>query len=268
MKKKQLVGILNCTPDSYFEKGRFTDPDVAIEYGLRLFSKGADIVDIGGESTRPGSNVAVSEEEEMKRVIPVIQGIRKKSTKTLSIDTFKPKVAKAALDAGANWINDITGFENPEMQKLAREAKATCCVMHMYGAPHTNAAPYYERGVIEEIKTFFQNRIELLLKAGIEPTQLILDPGIGGGAFGKTPHESLQILKHLSSFTHFGYPILIGLSRKSFLQKILQKPPSELLSTTLCLNTMALLEGATYIRVHDVAAHRDILTVFEQMEAL
>lgn len=266
MKKKQLVGIINCTPDSYFEGGRFTDPEKAIEYGLRLLDEGADILDIGGESTRPGSDVAVSEDEEIRRVLPVIVGLRKQTAAPLSVDTFKPKVAKAALDAGANWINDITGLSLPSMQALAIKRKAVTCVMHMYGPPHTTLKPHYPNGVVEDLLLFFRKRIQTLLEAGLKKDQIILDPGIGGGAFGKDPQESLLILKNLKQFTALGYPILVGLSRKSFLQKILQKPASELLSTTLALNTMALLEGASYIRVHDVAAHRDIIKVLERME--
>ena len=242
------------------------DAQVAIEYGLRLFSEGADVLDIGGESTRPGSDVVVSEEEEIRRILPVIQGIRKKSNGTLSIDTFKPSVARAALEAGVNWVNDITGIANPEMQALVRETGAICCVMHMYGTPHSLPTPHYPRGIIEEIRLFFLERTQQLLQAGISPDRIILDPGIGGGAFGKTPQECLEILKHLSKLRELGFPLLVGLSRKSFLQKILLKPASEVLSTTLALNTMALLEGAAYIRVHDVAAHRDILTVLERMD--
>jgi|ERR1700733_3610788 len=267
MKKKQLIGIINCTPDSYYDGGRFTDVEEAVEYGLRLFEEGADILDIGGESTRPGSNVAVSPEEEIKRVIPVIRGIRKKTDRPLSIDTFKPEVAKAALSEGISWINDITGLANPLMQKLVCESKVKCCIMHMYGAVHSTPTPHYPKGLIKELLIFFQHRLSILLREGIEPSQIILDPGIGGGAFGKTPEHCLQILKNIKQFVDLGYPLLISLSRKSFLQKILQKPPSELLSTTLALNTMALREGASYIRVHDVAAHREILTVLERLES-
>jgi dihydropteroate synthase len=265
MKKSQLVGILNCTPDSYFEKGRFTETQKAIDYALQLFEEGADIVDIGGESTRPSSQVAVSEQEEMARVLPVIEGIRRKSKALLSIDTFKPAVARAALNAGVNWINDITGLSHPEMREIVRESGATCCVMHLYGPPYSLPTPLYPKGIVEELHLFFRQRTEEIIEAGISPSQIILDPGIGGGAFGKSPKECLQIIKNLRQFTTLGYPLLIGLSRKSFQQKILKKQASELLSTTLALNTIALLEGAAYIRVHDVAAHRDILTLFEEM---
>ena len=263
-----IVGILNCTPDSYFEGGRFSDTQEAIEHGLRLFEEGADILDIGGESTRPGSDVAVTAEEEIKRVIPVIQGIRRATDRPLSIDTFKPEVAEVALAEGVQWINDITGLANPRMRKLVQLSGAQVCIMHMYGSPHSLAVPHYPQGVVSYLLHFFQERLSLIEAAGIQRSQIILDPGIGGGAFGKTPDENLQILKHLDHLKSLGYPLLIGLSRKSFLQKILQRSPSQVLSTTLALNTIALLAGVTYIRVHDVAAHKDILTILKRLEAV
>lgn len=268
MKKKQLVGILNCTPDSYFENSRHMQVDEAVSYALRLFDEGADIVDIGGESTRPGSDAIISEEEELSRVIPVIEGIRKQTSKPLSIDTYKPRVAEAALMAGASWINDITGLSDPRMCTLARESKATVCIMHMYAPPHTQPTAHYPHGVIEAILSFFRDRLEQVLASGVLPSQIVLDPGIGGGAFGKSPDEALQIVKHLGRLTELGYPLYVGLSRKSFLQHILQKSPSEVLSTTVALNTIALQEGASYIRVHDVAEHKDVLTVLERLEAV
>jgi dihydropteroate synthase len=268
MKKKQLVAILNCTPDSYYIGSRYLEKEAAIKRAIELFEQGADIVDIGGESTRPGSDAIVSAEEELSRVIPVIEGIRKHTDKPLSIDTYKPQVAEAALAAGVNWINDITGLSDPHMRALARASGATVCIMHMYGAPHTAPTPHYPQGVIEAILSFFRGRLELILASGISPSQIVLDPGIGGGAFGKSPDQVLQIIKHLRRFTELGYPLYVGLSRKSFLQHILQKDPSQVLSTTLALNTIALQEGASYIRVHDVAEHRDILTVLERLEAV
>ena len=267
MKKKQLVGILNITPDSYFPIGRHLDTKKAIEYGLQLFEQGADVLDIGGESTRPISKM-VTEEEELKRVIPVIEGIRKKSSRPLSIDTYKPSVAQAAMDAGADWINDITGFSSPQMREVAKKTGSQCVVMHMYASPHTQAEPDYPLGIIEEISRFFQKRVLLMLEEGIDPSKIILDFGIGGGSFGKTPDQSLLLLKNLKVFKQLGFPLLISLSRKSFMQKILQKPASELLSTTLALNTMALQEGASYIRVHDVAEHKDMMTLLERLNAV
>lgn len=264
----KLVGILNCTPDSYFEGNRYMDREEAIEHGLRLFDEGADIVDIGGESTRPHQSTRVSEEEEMQRVVPVIEGIRKQTDRPLSIDTFKPRVAEAALKAGVTILNDITGAADPRMRKLAANTGSPIVVMHMKGTPHEEAQSEYPHGIIPEICAFFQKRISVLLNEGVKESQIILDPGIGGGSFGKTPEQSVHILKNLKTFKALGFPLFIGLSRKSFLQKILKKEASEVLSTTLALNTMAALEGVGYIRVHDVAQHREILTLLEYMEAI
>ncbi len=269
MKKTQiqLMGILNCTPDSYFDGGRHLDCNQAVEYGLRLFEQGANILDVGGESTAPQSK-SVSENEEIDRVIPVIEGIRKHSDRPLSIDTFKPGVARAALKAGVNMLNDITGFTNQEMRKLAVQSGAQLVVMHAKGPPHSHPTPSYPDGVIFEICAFLKQQAELLIEEGVDSSQIILDPGIGGGSFGKTPQQCLQILKNLKTFCSHGFPILISLSRKSFLQKILKKEASQLLSTTLALNTMSALEGAAYLRVHDVAEHHMILTLLETMDAI
>lgn len=267
MKKTQLMGILNCTPNSFFEQGRAPNTESAIGLGMRLFEEGADLVDIGGESTAPASQ-PISEEEEIERVIPVIQALRKYTSKPLSIDTYKPAVAARALDAGATFINDITGFSDPYMRKLAAESGVPICVMHMRGSPHTNPECHYPLGIMQELLLFFQKRISLLLESGIKPSQIILDPGIGGGCFGKSVLDSLSILRNLKMLRSLGFPLLVGLSRKSFMQKILQKPPSEILSTTLALNTMSILEGVEIIRVHDVGPHRDILTVLGELQAI
>ncbi len=260
----KIIGILNCTPDSFHLGGRYLDHEKAINHALHLFEQGADLVDIGGESTRPHST-AISEEEEIARVIPVIKGIREQTDRPLSIDTFKPKVAKAALDAGVNMLNDITGFTNPAMRTLAAESGAQIVVMHMKGTPHSYPEPSYPTGVVSEIYTFFEKQIKLLLKEGVRQTQIILDPGIGGGSFGKTPQQNLTILKHLSEFLKLGSPLLIGLSRKSFMQKILNRETSELLPATLALNTLCGLRGVSYLRVHDVAEHRDMIRLIEQL---
>ncbi len=264
MKKKQLMGILNCTPDSFYSQGRFTDPQAAIEYGLRLFEEGADIVDVGGESTRPGG-CHVSEAEEIRRTVPVIKGLRRKTDKAISIDTYKPQVAAAALEAGADWINDISALSHPHMRSLVLSYRVTCCIMHMYGEPQTTYEPQLPRDVVDDVTLFLKQRAEELISLGISPSQIVVDPGIGGGAFGKTEEECLELLKRIGHYAALGFPVLIALSRKSFIQKILKKPPSEILSTTVALNTIALLEGASTLRVHDVKEHRDVLTLMERM---
>lgn len=252
------MGILNCTPDSFFDGGRFFSLDDALERGLQMVLEGADIIDIGGESTRPFSN-PVSEEEELRRVIPLITHLKKECSIPLSIDTSKPAVASKALASGATFINDIYGFENPSMRSIARESGGPICVMHMQGNPATmQIAPSYPQGVILDLIDWFKKRINELLDAQIKPEQIILDPGIG---FGKSPEQNLEILRNIHLLKNLGFPILIGLSRKSFMQKILQKQPQELLSTTLALNTMCILEGASIIRVHDIKEHRSVIDI-------
>ncbi len=255
-KKVQLMGILNCTPDSFYDGGRFFDEQQAVLRGIEMAREGADYLDIGGESTRPDS-VDVSEEEELRRVIPVIKALSQHLTIPLSIDSSKAKVAACALEAGATLINDVTGFQTIEMRSLAASARVPICVMHMQGTPRTmQKAPFYPQGVVQEVADWFQNRIEELLKIGVLERNIILDPGIG---FGKTVEHNLEILKNLSSFLSLGFPLLIGLSRKSFMTKLLGKPSTELLSTTLALNTMSILKGASIIRVHDIKEHRDLI---------
>lgn len=254
-----LMGILNCTPDSFFDGDKYFDPEKAIAHGLEMITEGADIIDIGGESTRPYAS-EVSAEEEIRRVIPVIKALR---GVTISIDSCKPSVAEAALEAGATFINDVTGFTDPDMRTIAARAQLPICVMHMLGAPRTmQKKPHYPDGVVPEIYTWFEKQIELLLREGVSEDNIYLDPGIG---FGKTVQHNLEILSSLSRFRQLGYPLLIGLSRKSFLSKILNKPSTELLSTSLALNTMCILEGVSVIRVHDVKAHREMLTVVTQI---
>jgi dihydropteroate synthase len=255
-KKPKLMAVLNVTPDSYYTTSSHTDPQKAIEYGNLLIQQGADILDIGGESTRPGSN-EVSEDEELARVIPVIQGLNK--TVPLSIDTKKPKVAQAALKAGASIINDITGFEDPAMVDLAVSTQVPICVMHMQGTPKTmQINPHYEEGIVEFLMTWFENKINCLVSAGVQESHIILDPGIG---FGKTVAHNLEIIHNLARLKTLGFPVLIGLSRKSFMGKILKKSAPELLSATLAMNAFVLINRADIIRVHDVLEHRDVIDV-------
>lgn len=257
------MGILNITPDSFYEGGRHLDCEKAVQCGLDLFAAGADLVDIGGESTRPGS-AAISAQEELQRVIPVIKELRRKSPLPLSIDTKKARVASAAIEAGANWINDISGFRDPDMRSLAAQTGATLCVMHMQGTPETmQQNPHYPEGVVSHLLHFFDEQLELLIKAGVKREKIILDPGIG---FGKTVADNLQILHNLPKFKAKGFPVLLGLSRKSFMQRILNRPASEMLAGTLACNTLAFLEGVDFLRVHDVREHRDMITLMTQLK--
>ncbi len=259
--KVKLMGILNATPDSYFEKSRHTKLEKAIEYGIDLWKQGADIIDVGGESTRPNSD-PVSEEEELLRVIPLIEELKKRQPLPISIDTMKPLVAEKALAAGASIINDVTGFRNPVMQELAAGSGAQICVMHMLGTPKTmQLSPYYKEGIITALMHWFETTVENLTRAGVKGHQIILDPGIG---FGKTIADNLEIIHNLRRFKVLGFPLLLGTSRKSFIQKIVELPPNETLPGTLAINTLAITAGVDYLRIHDVKEHRQIVTLLNR----
>jgi len=256
------MGILNVTPDSFYQPSRFHDPESAISRGTAIFNEGADIIDIGGESTRPGAQ-PVSESEEIERIVPVIQTLHAQiPAATLSIDTMKPGVAKAALQAGASLINDVGGFQLPEMIELAASHKVDICVMHMQGTPQTmQLNPAYPNGVTAYLLQWFDEKIAQLLKQGIKEKHIILDPGIG---FGKSVADNLEIIHNLPKFKRLGFPILLGVSRKSFLSKIINKPTVDLLPATLGINTLALLAHIDIIRVHDVKEHRTLINVMQK----
>lgn len=256
------MGILNITPDSFYSRSRYIDLDAAIKRGIEMYRQGADIIDIGGESTRPGSE-PVSEKEEMDRVIPIISALVKEIPLPLSIDTMKPNVAQAAVECGASIINDVTGFSHPEMRQLAAKSKLPICVMHMHGSPKSmQENPFYPEGIVTHLIDFFHRRIELLLASGISQDQIILDPGIG---FGKTVADNLEIIQNLRRLKDIGYPLLMGISRKSFLSKLLNKPAGDLLSATLAVSAIHIFSGIDYIRVHDVQEHRDAINVLEKI---
>ncbi|MCH9608984.1 MAG: Dihydropteroate synthase [Chlamydiales bacterium] len=256
--KKILVGILNSTPDSYYDGGRYNSVEKAIEKGHLLFQEGADLIDVGGESTRPFAT-PLSEKEEMERVIPIISALNY----PLSIDSYKPAVVEAAIEAGACMINDVRGCENPRMRAIVKSSALPVCVMHSQGISQTmQKNPHYPNGVVEEISQWFLKRVDTMVSEGIDPKQIIFDPGIG---FGKTVEHNLEILRGLKTFKKLGFPLYIGLSRKSFMQKILGLGVNDVLPTTLALGTISLLNGADYLRVHDVKEHREILTVMERL---
>ncbi len=256
------MGILNVTPDSFFDGGTYCSANDAIKHGIEIYEQGADYIDIGGESTRPGSK-EVSTEEELRRVIPVIRALKKEVPIPLSIDTKKPEVAKQAVAHGVSLVNDISGLCNPEMRALVADSKVRVCVMHMQNHPETmQQNPSYNH-VMDDLVAWFENRIELLLNDGIKKEQIIIDPGIG---FGKTVAHNVQILQNLKTFSTFDLPILLGASRKSFISKILNKESQDLLSGTLAVNTLALMNGAHYIRVHDIIPHRDTIDVISAIQ--
>ena len=266
--KTRLMGILNATPDSFFADSRCSDLETAIARGIKIEAEGADIIDIGGESTRPltvydspSQNVRVDDKEEIRRVIPLIQALKKQVSIPLSIDTRKPVVAEAALKAGVSFINDVGGFADSMMRSLAAESGVEICVMHMQGTPENmQQNPTYPEGVVKYLINWFEKRVELLLQSGVKGSQVILDPGIG---FGKTVADNLEILQNLAPIKALGFPVLLGVSRKSFMAKILQKATSQLLPATIAMNTALVLKGADLLRVHDVQEHRDVINLIK-----
>ncbi len=253
-----IMGILNVTPDSFSDGGRFNQTPVAIERVRRMIEEGADIIDIGGESTRPGAP-AVSQEDELARVIPVIEAIRRDSPIPISVDTSKPPVMRAAVAAGASLINDVRALQEPGALEAAAELGVPICLMHMQGQPRTmQANPHYE-DVVGEVLAFLQQRIEACQGAGIAPDKLILDPGFG---FGKTVAHNLTLFRELGRFVATGYPVLVGVSRKSLIGKLLgERPVEERLAGSLALATLAGWLGAAIVRVHDVRESADALAM-------
>jgi dihydropteroate synthase len=253
-----LMGVVNVTPDSFSDGGLFLEADAAIEHGKRLATEGAGILDIGGESTRPGAE-PVSEEAELRRVAPVVQGLAGGEAR-ISIDTSKPAVARSALDVGASIVNDVTAFRAaPELAGLVADSGADCCLMHMLGEPRTmQEDPRYE-DVVSDVKAFLEERLAFAASEGVPEERVWLDPGIG---FGKTVEHNLELLRRLDEIVAIGRPVVVGTSRKSFLGKLTGgRGESERLPGTIATNVIALERGATVFRVHDVAEVADALTV-------
>lgn len=260
-----IMGVVNITPDSFSDGGQFFDTNAAVEHGLSLWEAGADILDIGGESTRPGAD-PVSVDEELARVIPVIEGLRKRCDAWLSIDTYKSAVASAAADAGAHFINDISGLGfDEQMPKLVADKQRGLILMHIRKNPQTMQKDIAYDDLIGDISTFFEQRLQRAIQAGIDPSRIILDPGIG---FGKTVDQNYQLIRQLSSFTELGHPILIGPSRKSFLGAITKRPPKERVWATAAAVTASILAGADIVRIHDVAQLHDVVRITEYISAM
>ena len=247
------------TPDSFSDGGLFLDADAAVEHGLRLAAEGADILDVGGESTRPGAG-PVAEDEELRRVVPVIERLASDGRARLSIDTTKVAVARAALDAGASMVNDVSAFRfDPGMPALVAETGAGCCLMHMLGEPRTmQEDPRYD-DVVSEVKAFLEERLAFAVSEGVDEEGVWLDPGIG---FGKTVEHNLELLRRLDEIVAIGRPVVVGTSRKSFLGRLVGgRAEGERLPGTIATNVLALERGASVFRVHDVAQNADALAV-------
>ena len=254
------MGVLNVTPDSFSDGGLYFDKDKAVQRGLEIASNGADIVDVGGESTRPGSD-PISIEEEMMRIIPVISGLRKESDVLISVDTTKSEIAEAALDSGADIINDISSFQfDPQMASLASRKEVPVILMHMKGIPKTMQIDPSYTDLLGEVKSFLRKKINIAISSGIKKEKIIIDPGIG---FGKSFKDNLTLINNLSVFENLDCPILVGPSRKSFIGKILDMPPDDRIEGTIASAIISMMRGAHILRVHDVASIKKALLVAE-----
>lgn len=258
-----LMGVLNVTPDSFSDGGCYLDPGAAVARAQMMVAEGAAVIDIGAESSRPGSD-PVGEEEELRRLIPVVREACRRVTVPVSVDTTKAAVAERALDAGAALINDISALRcDPRMASLVAQTGAGVVLMHMQGSPKTmQRAPHYS-DVVEEVRCFLADRMQVAAEAGISSDQILLDPGIG---FGKNLEHTLTLVAHLDALVALGRPLVVGVSRKGFLGQVLNRPVGERLMGTAAVVAVAVMRGARVLRVHDVAAMRDVVRMVEAIE--
>jgi len=253
-----LMGVVNVTPDSFSDGGRFFAPEAAVEHGLRLAAEGADLLDIGGQSTRPGA-APVPPEEELRRVLPVVAALSRQTAVPISLDTCSPPVARACLDTGVEAINDITALADPAMLALAAASRCGVCAMHMRGAPPSMQNDPQYGDVVAEVLAWLAARRDALTAQGIAAQRIALDPGIG---FGKTAAHNLAILNHLARYRELGCPLLVGLSRKAFIGQALGNPSLDRTAGTIGAALAAARQGVEILRVHDVAAVRQALLLF------
>jgi dihydropteroate synthase len=257
------MGVLNVTPDSFSDGGRFLPVDAAVEQGVALAAEGAALIDVGGESTRPGAE-PVSAQEELRRVLPVIERLRGAVSAVISVDTSKPEVMSAAATAGAGLINDVRSLRAPGALAAAAASGCALCLVHMQGEPRTmQLAPHYA-DVVSEVRAFLADRVAACRAAGIATDRLVVDPGFG---FGKNLEHNLTLLRHLDQLACGGVPVLVGLSRKSMLGTLTQRPSAERVFGSVALAVIAALHGARIIRAHDVAATVDALKVVAAVAA-
>ena len=257
-----VVGILNVTPDSFSDGGDFLDPEVAVKHAAAMLDEGADMLDVGGESTRPGSD-PVSQEEEIRRVVPVLKRILSvRPEAVISVDTYRSGTAKAALEAGASLVNDVTALRgDPGMVSLIEEAACPVILMHMQGEPKTMQKEPNYQDVVREVRDFLAERAEYAVAAGVRLENIIVDPGIG---FGKNFEHNLALLRNLDALVDLGFPVLIGTSRKSFVERITgAQEARDRVFGTVATTVLAFEQGATFFRVHDVRANRQALAVAE-----
>ena len=252
-----IMGVVNITPDSFSDGGRFLDPQAAIAHANRLIEEGADLIDLGAESSRPGAAAVVSADEELRRLLPVLRGLHDAPV-PLSVDTVKPEVMRAAIAEGASMINDINALRASGAVEAVAAGDAAVCLMHMQGRPDSMQQQPRYGDVVAEVKAFLQERIDCVGAAGIALERVVVDPGFG---FGKTLDHNLALLRHLSEFASLGAPLLAGWSRKSSLGRITGKPEGERLAASIAAALIAAQNGAAILRVHDVAQTRDALSV-------
>ena len=258
LSKPRVMGIVNVTPDSFSDGGKFNTTEKAIAHALQLVEEGADILDIGGESTRPGAT-PVPLDEELKRVIPVIEGLRDVGV-PLSIDTYKPQVMQAAITAGADIVNDVCALREPQALEIVATSQAGVCLMHMQGRPQTmQSDPQYD-DVVSEVRDFLKDRLDAAVQAGIDRSRIVLDPGFG---FGKRTAHNLTLLNHLNDIQALGLPLLIGLSRKSVLGQVVGSSLDERIYASIAASVVAVMKGANIVRVHDVKPTIDALKIVQ-----
>ncbi len=260
--KVLIMGILNVTPDSFSDGGRFIDPLIAVDQAQKLIAEGADIIDIGGESTRPGASY-VCEEEEIARIRPIVEALGKCTDIPLSIDTRKASVAQVALDCGASIVNDVSSFQDDSrMAQVVQKSGAGVVLMHRQGHSLTmQEAPYYE-DVVGEVKGFLSERVAMAQSIGIPADHIIIDPGIG---FGKTCSQNLKILANLGKFIQLNQPLMVGISRKAFIGELTGKPVAEREMGNAAVMATAVWQGASFLRVHDVAAMKNVIQVAQAL---
>ncbi len=256
------MGIVNVTPDSFSDGGEFFDPAAAVAHGLALEADGAAILDVGGESTRPGAE-PVEAEEESRRVVPVIEALVAAGVRAqISVDTMKAEVAERALSAGASLVNDVTALRAaPRLAELSAAAGADLCLMHMRNLPGQPPQPPRYDDIVSEVKAFLEERMAFAIAHGVAEQKIILDPGFGAGSFGKSTAENLELLRRLPELVAIGRPLLVGTSRKGFLGELTGRPVDQRLAATLASNVIAFTHGARIFRVHDVAPLHDALAV-------
>jgi dihydropteroate synthase len=261
--RPMVCGILNVTPDSFSDGGLFDSLERAVEHGCRLAAEGADLIDVGGESTRPGSRPPTLGEE-LDRVVPVVEALGRQVPVPLSVDTSRPEVMRAAVAAGASMVNDVRALQRPGALEAAAELGVPVCVMHMQRSPETMQEDPRYRDVVTDVRTFLAERMVACLDAGVRPEHLVVDPGFG---FGKTLSHNVALLASLDAFTGLGVPVMVGLSRKSVLGRLTGRTVGDRLPGSLAAALVAVQRGASVLRVHDVAATRDVLAVLDAVDA-